>query len=143
MGMRATTGGTQLQCPLFCCPLRYLGPQVALVHRACKRHHIVLRMWCLGPPLPLVHTSGAQLPVACRNSTLSLIAWASGLSPFLWWSAPPFPPLCSSGALLLQWAQTSSWVPPGVAFCSPVHGTLLLNPGVGLMNHMVALFLVF
>ena len=31
-GVRATTGGVQLQCPPLWCPLRYLGPQVMPIH---------------------------------------------------------------------------------------------------------------
>ena len=138
-GVKATTSGAWLQCPIFCWSLRWLGPQVEPVHRplvvaghaflwflrwllwfvpaACsssKRNHIVLSLL-----LPLAHTRGAQLPIACTSIAWSHVAWESVLSPpvacvrgslplrahectgrFLWRSAPPPLTLPSNGALV-------------------------------------------
>ena len=40
---------------------------------------------------------------------------------------PSFPPP-QQWHLASPWAQTSSWVPSAVVFCSPAHGTLLPSP---------------
>ena len=47
----------------------------------------------------------------------------------IFYGSPPLPfSPSTSGALLLLWAQTSSWVPSAVALHSPAHGILLPSP---------------
>ena len=46
----------------------------------------------------------------------------------LWRSTPPPVALPNNGALLLLWAQTSSWIPLSVALYAPVNGALLHSP---------------
>ena len=90
------------------------------------------------PLSPVTHTIVAMPPVACAKCTPTPVACARG-SPlpesshmnkkiFLWWSAPSPLTLLNSSALLLLWAQTSSWLLSAVVFHCPSCDAPLPSP---------------